>query len=174
MKTRKNVKIRLINNGVMTEWRSYGIKLHRTLMENPPDKVVIRLRDFYPDTPDHVTQIVDFPVFHVLSRETFLREEALEKELERHIDDREMDDTLLSSEALTLADSAEDEYLFNKAIQEVVARCTSDQRQRIALHIQGFSNVEIAKLCQCHEAAVRKSLRKVKEKINIFLTGGTN
>lgn len=170
MKTRKNVKIRLINNGVMTKWRSYGIKLHRTLMENPPDKVVIRLRDFYPDTPDHVTQIVDFPVFHVLSRETFLREEALEKELERHIDDREMDDTLLSDEAQTLADSAETEMMLRDMVRSVLSSCSEIQKERFVLYVRdGYRLEEIAAMQRCNVSAVHKSVHAILKKLKLFL-----
>lgn len=169
MKTRKNIKIRLINNGDMTEWRSYGIKLHKMLMENPPEQVMIRLRDFYPDTSDHVTQIVDFPVFHVLSRETILRENAQKKEISRHIDKREMDDNLLSAEALFLADSSEDEYIYDQAIKEIICSCSAVQRQRFSLHIFGFSFTEIAQIQQCHESSVRESVKAVIKKIKNYL-----
>ena len=86
--------VKLIYNGVESEWTYHSRKQHKRLMKSPPDYVVIHISDFYPDSPDKSsTSIVDFQQFTFLARECPLRAAAQLRQDNRHLHTGEMDET---------------------------------------------------------------------------------
>ena len=103
--------------------------------------------------------------------DTYLREfnKPLEKqrnEKRRHLEADDINDFIMSGELTTL--QFEKEIISKTDIYIALKACTNIQRKRFILHhIQGYSFTEIAKMEQCNEAAVRRSvsaaLKKVKK-----------
>ena len=64
----------------------------------------------------------------------------------------------------------EDRHISKIAIESVLSMCTQTQRRRFDLyHNHGYTYTEIAKMENCDAESVRKSVKKVFDKIkNIF------
>lgn len=163
--------IRLFFSDRATGWKLHTRKLHRQLVENPPERVEIRLRDYYPGLPEGsaATEFVSFPVFHLIGREAILQDEAQQAADNRHIDDREMEDYILSIEAgHRLHRSAEDEFFREERRREMdklLDSCTPVQRQRFYLYyVCGYTLQEIAAMQKCRLYSVQKSIAAVQKK----------
>lgn len=155
-----------------TGWKLHTRKLHRQLVENPPERVEIRLCDYYPGLPEGsaATELVSFPVFHLIGREAILQDEAQEAANKNHIDDREMEDYILSNEAEHhLHRSAEDEFFRQERRRELhrlLDTCTAVQRERFCLYyLYGYTFREIAAIQNCSDMAVRQSIKAVSKKV---------
>lgn len=155
-----------------TGWKLHTRKLHRQLVENPPERVEIRLCDYYPGLPEGsaTTELVSFPVFHLIGREAILQDEAQEAAKKNHIDDREMEDYILSTEAERhLHRSAEDEFFKQeqrRELQRLLDTCTAVQRERFCLYyIYGYTFQEIAQMQGCRIFSVQKSVAAAMKKI---------
>lgn len=167
--------IRLYFPNYATGWKLHTRKLHRQLVENPPQSVEIRLCDYYPGLPEGsaATELVSFPVFHLIGREAILQDEAQEAAKKNHIDDREMEDYILSTEAERhLHRSAEDEFFKQeqrRELQRLLDTCTAVQRERFYLYyIYGYTFREIAAMQKCNIPSVAESIKAARKKLKMF------
>lgn len=159
-----------------TGWKLHTRKLHRQLVENPPERVEIHLCDYYPGLPEGsaTTELVSFPVFHLIGREAILQDEAQQAVDKLHIDERGMEDYILADEGERhLFRSAEDDFFREERQRELLHfldSLTALQRERFLLHfVFGYSYVEIARMQKCLERNVKKSAYVALEKIKKFL-----
>ena len=169
--------IKVVQNGMESEWFPLTKKTHRELMQKKPEAAIVHIEDVYPDSPDAGRVIrLDFRLFTVLTREFVLEELRQKKQDERHVaklglDARPANDPALASQSM-------DEQYIRQEIKEllasapVLAGLTSMQFRRFQLFVEGKTFREIAQLEHCEFSAVRKSVKQAKEKIKKFLKGG--
>ena len=166
--------IKVVQNGMESEWFPLTKKTHRELMQKKPEAAIVHIEDVYPDSPDAGRVIrLDFRLFTVLTREFVLEELRQKKQDERHVaklglDARPANDPALASQSM-------DEQYIRQEIKEllasapVLAGLTSMQFRRFQLFVEGKTFREIAQLEHCEFSAVRKSVKQAKEKIKKFL-----
>ena len=169
--------IKIVQNGMESEWFPLTKKTHRELMQKKPEAAIVHIEDVYPDSPDAGRVIrLDFRLFTVLTREFVLEELRQKKQDERHVaklglDARPANDPALASQSM-------DEQYIRQEIKELLAAApilaglTSMQFRRFQLFVEGKTFREIAQLEHCEFSAVRKSVKQAKEKIKKFLKGG--
>ena len=169
--------IKIVQNGMESEWFPLTKKTHRELMQKKPEAAIVHIEDVYPDSPDAGRVIrLDFRLFTVLTREFVLEELRQKKQDERHVaklglDARPANDPALASQSM-------DEQYIRQEIKELLASApilaglTPMQFRRFQLFVEGKTFREIAQLEHCEFSAVRKSVKQAKEKIKKFLKGG--
>ena len=169
--------IKIVQNGMESEWFPLTKKTHRELMQKKPEAAIVHIEDVYPDSPDAGRVIrLDFRLFTILTREFVLEELRQKKQDERHVaklglDARPANDPALASQSM-------DEQYIRQEIKELLASApilaglTSMQFRRFQLFVEGKTFREIAQLEHCEFSAVRKSVKQAKEKIKKFLKGG--
>ena len=96
--------------------------------------------------------------------------ENLAHDQRRHWDDRELDESIITTEGrLPYCATPEELLCQQETLDEILialALCTPTQRERFLLHaLYDFSYAEIAEMCGCSKSAVEKSIAAVK---NIF------
>ena len=79
--------IKIVQNGMESEWFPLTKKTHRELMQKKPEAAIVHIEDVYPDSPDAGRVIrLDFRLFTVLTREFKLEDLKQEKHDERHVE----------------------------------------------------------------------------------------
>jgi hypothetical protein len=92
----------------------------------------------------------------------------------RHIHNGDLKDIDESKPSLTHITDFSKQYDTKVSVDMILKTCTPVQQRRFMLHHKyGFSRVEIAKIERCNEAAIRKSLKAVDEKIKFIFSEGT-
>ena len=170
--------IKIVQNGMESEWFPLTKKTHRELMQKKPEAAIVHIEDVYPDSPDtgRIIQL-DFRLFTVLTREFVLEELRQKKQDERHVAKLGLDARLANDPAL--ASQSMDEQYIRQEIKELLEKApacaglTPMQSRRFRLFaVEGKTFREIANLEHCEFSAVRKSVKQAKEKIKKFLKGG--
>lgn len=119
------------------------------------------------DSPEQEISIDVFKLYYVDFRKVF---DKKRNEQRRHIEDGEIDGFIISGK-LTIALS-ENEWIDRVDLETALKTCTPKQQKRLELHYaQGYSFTEIAKMENCDEAAVRRSIKAAMKKIKIFFQG---
>ncbi len=121
---------------------------------------------------------VNAAIFHVFDEER-KDDESRRKEVERHYDNRGLEEYIFSREMIRRISKSPEEIYLNKEIieeiMEVLDQCTPTQRRRFCLNkAYGYTLEEIAKIEGCSFVAVHKSVNAVAKKIKnkIFSDGG--
>ena len=79
--------IKTIKNRTESDWFQLTKRLHRELIEEAPDSVLVHIEDIYPTAPERGTLIeLNFDLFTTLVREFTLEELRQQKSDERHRD----------------------------------------------------------------------------------------
>jgi RNA polymerase sigma-70 factor (ECF subfamily) len=90
-------------------------------------------------------------------------------ERRNHWDKRGLEDYIIANESVAVSETLEDLFFrldSLRTIRDVIQACTPIQRERFYLHcVCGYSNTKIARLHNCTEHAVRKSVKIVLEKL---------
>ena len=155
--------IKIVQNGIESDWFPLTKKTHRELMQKKPEAAIVHIEDVYPDSPDtgRIIQL-DFRLFTVLTREFVLEELRQKKQDERHVaklglDARPANDPALASQSM-------DEQYIRQEIKELLEKApacaglTPMQSRRFRLFaVEGKTFREIANLEHCEFSAVRKS-----------------
>ena len=165
--------VKIIKNGVESEWFELTKQYHHTLLEEKPDAAMIRIEDFYPDSPDKGTLVwLEFSVFNTLARDFILDENRQAKRAGRHQDKRPLEEIGLRENQKMLA-SVEDEYFHQEQTDKLTdakQKLTEVQRRRLELYIEdGLSMRKIAQKEGVHYTAVEDSIRAAFKKIKKFL-----
>ena len=160
--------IRIINGDQKSEWMKHSRQNHMKLLTNSPENVEIRIRDFYPNSPDKKdTAIIPFEMFTVLARDF-----SLEKEAQRRCDERN-----LYSEPMT--DDVPDEMNVEQLILDqeaknqlncMLMRLTPTQRSRVyAYYFRHLTFRQIADSEGVDEKAIRVSISLAIKKLKMIL-----
>ena len=165
--------VKIIKNGVESEWFELTKQCHHELLKEKPDAVIIRIEDFYPDSPDKGTLVwLEFSVFNALARDFILDENRQAKRAVRHHDKRPLEEISLGENQEMLA-SVEDEYLRREQtdkLSDAKQKLTEVQRRRLELYIEdGLSMRNIAQKEGVHYTAIEDSIRAAFKKIKKFL-----
>mgnify|MGYP000011269600 CR=1 FL=1 len=74
--------IKIVQNGIESDWFPLTKKTHRELMQKKPEAAIVHIEDVYPDSPDtgRIIQL-DFRLFTVLTREFVLEELRQKKQI---------------------------------------------------------------------------------------------
>ena len=108
---------------------------------------------------------VSAEIFDVFDEERKLIERQ-RNERRRHYDKRGLEDYIIAHEYPRVAKSAEDVYMDQQALAEILDVCTPTQRRRFCLNkIYGYSYSEIARLENCSKSVVEKSIGLVIKKL---------
>lgn len=169
------MKIKIVRNGMESEWFDLTKKLHRALIEQKPEAAIVHIEDIYPGSPDG-RQIVrlEFELFTVLTREFTLEQLRQDKQDERHVDADGMESQAVVNYCLSQPDSDE-RYIKaerTEKLAKAISELTPTQRHRLYLLAEGKSIRQIARLEHCEYNAVRKSVKQAKEKMQKFLKRG--
>lgn len=79
--------IKIVQNGIESDWFQLTKKAHRELIKMKPEAAIIHIEDVYPESPDAGRVIrLDFRLFTVLTREFKLEDLKQEKRDERHVE----------------------------------------------------------------------------------------
>lgn len=164
--------IKIVKNGIESEWFQLTKKRHRALFSEKPDAVLVHIESFYPRSPES-GQIVplSFPCFNLLAREFILEENRQEKQDERHRDRRAMEE-IDPSENRALIASMDELYLRREIGQLLYYRSgvlTPPQQRRLRLFLDGHSLTEIGEAEGISHTAAKKSIVTAINKIKIFL-----
>ena len=147
--------VKLIYNGIESEWTYHSRKQHKRLMKSPPDYVVIHISDFYPDSPDKAsTSIIDFQQFNFLARVCPLHDAAQDKADERHL----FQDELMETDCVV---DVEKDFVDNEnkiLLRSGYELLTPKQQNRITMYSQGLTMKEIAALEHVNYNAIRDSI----------------
>lgn len=168
------VVIKIVRRGLTSDWEKHTKRKHRALMKKPPDAVIIRLQDFYPDTYDAGEYQIPFPVFNALARDFVLLENRLDKRESRHgagllVEDlEEMDgfDCLLGG-------NVADEYEVLEIQQEIraaVGKLSASRFRRVyQYYYWQLTHAEIAGIEGITQPAVCQTLKVARKKIKRIL-----
>jgi len=116
------------------------------------------------DTPEAEITVDVFMLYYQEFKKPF---DKKRNEQLRHREYGDVDGFIISGK-LTVA-CFEQDVAVKADIDAVLRSCTPVQQKRYELHRQGYINTEIAKMENCDEAAVRRSISVVLKKIkNIF------
>lgn len=167
------MRIKIVKNGVESEWFELTKQQHRTLLEDKPEAAIVYIEDLYPQSPDSGQLVrLEFTVFSALAREFVLIENCQIKRAERHHDQRTID-AIDANENHALFKSVEDEYLcreWRKKLDEALDHLTPTQRRRLILSVDyGMSHREIAKVEGTSYSSITESIQAAKNKIKKFL-----
>ena len=170
--------IKIVQNGIESDWFQLTKKAHRELIKKKPESAVVHIEDIYPESPDTGRVIrLDFRLFTVLTREFKLEDLKQEKRDERHIEKLRLEARPANAPELAL--KTLDEQYIRQEIKDLLesapalAGLTATQLRRFQLFAEnGKSFREIAKIEQCEYSAVRKSVNQAIEKIKKFLKRG--
>ena len=79
--------IKIVQNGIESDWFQLTKKAHRELIKIKPEAAIIHIEDVYPESPDAGRVIrLDFRLFTVLIREFKLDDLKQGKRDERHVE----------------------------------------------------------------------------------------
>jgi len=115
---------------------------------------------------------IGFDDFNLYLKEFNKPLERQRNERKRHIEDGEIE-YFIASGKLTIYTIEDDDKLAVKCtIDTILKKCTPIQQRRYEQHyIQGYSFTEIAKIENCDEAAIRRSISAVLKKIKKYFQG---
>lgn len=168
------MRIKIIKNGIESEWFSLTKRQHKELLESKPDAALIYIEDIYPNSPNAGTIVrLEFDVFSALTREFVLELNRLKKSDERHLDQRGIDEISPNdNQALRINmdeifRGRERRREFSTALEQL----TPVQRRRFLLKYQyGFSYRKIADLEGTSYSAVKYSIDAAKNFLKKYLT----
>ena len=166
--------IKIVQNGMESEWFPLTKKTHRELMQKKPEAAIVHIEDVYPDSPAAGRVIrLDFRLFTVLTREFVLEALRQKKQDERHVaklglDARPANDPALASQSM-------DEQYIRQEIKELLASApilaglTPTQLRRFQMFVEdGKSFREIAEAERCEYSTIKDSVDASKKKIKKF------
>ena len=162
------MQIKIIKDGIESEWFELTKKHHRALTSNKPDAVVILIDDFYPESPNCGELVeLDFALFTLLARKFVLEQNRQDKRIERNHDKRPLDEIVISSET-----TVEDDYIKRETIKmlhQKKACLTPPQRRRIILHVEEkLSYSKIGKMEGVSYKAISNSVKAGLKRLKIF------
>lgn len=165
--------IKTIRNGVESEKFELTKKIHRSLLADPPDAVVVRIEDLYPNSPDKGILVkLEFSLFNVLSRDFVLEENRYKKSLERYHDTRSLEEIEQSGD-YALITMVEEEYLqheFDLLLHHTKVLLTETQGRRLQKYLEdGLSFTEIGRQEGVSYKAVAYSIKGALGKLNKYL-----
>lgn len=165
--------VKIIKNGVESEWFELTKKHHRALLEDKPEAAIVHIEDFYPESPDAGSLVtLEFSVFTALAREFVLMENAQDKKRERHHDKRPLDEIALdeNSALFVLPEAEYQEQELRQEIEAARRTLTLTQSRRISLFLdKGLSLQRISDLEGVHITSVEESVKSAIKKIKKFL-----
>ena len=117
-------------------------------------------------------QEISLDIFMLYLKEFNKPLERQKTERRRHIACGDYENLIAASKSAAHTGNEVDFILTKCAVETVLCACTHIQQRRYELHyIQGYSFTEIAKLEQCDESAIRRSVMAVIKKIKIIFKG---
>ncbi len=166
--------IKIVQNGIESDWFQLTKKAHRELIKKKPEAAVIHIEDIYPESPDAGRVIrLDFRLFTVLTREFKLEDLKQEKRDERHVEKLRLE--ARPANAPELASKTLDEQYIRQEIKDLLesapalAGLTPTQLRRFQLFVEdGKSFREIAEIEHCKYSTVKDSVDAAKKKIKKF------
>lgn len=168
------MKIKIVQNGMESEWFDLTKKLHRALIEQKPDAAIVHIADLYPGSPDgrQIVQL-EFELFTVLTREFTLEQLRQDKQDERHVDADGMESQAVVNYCLSQPDLDERYIKAERAetLAKAISELTPTQRHRLYLLAEGKSIREISKIEHCRYNAALESIHSAKRKIQKILKG---
>ena len=155
------MQIKIIRNGIESEWFELSKKQHRVLMRNKPDAVIVLIDEFYPESPNRGELVeLDFALFTLLARRFVLEKNRQDKRIERNHDKRPLDEINVAAET-----TVEDEYIKCETIKMIhrkKACLTPPQQRRITLHVEEkLSYSKIGKM-EGVSYSVKAGIKKLK------------
>ncbi|MDD3541649.1 MAG: hypothetical protein PHO69_03125 [Petrimonas sp.] len=172
--------VKIIRNGVESEWFPLTKKMHRALLRDKPEAAIFRIEDVYPDSPESGQLItLEFSYFTVITRDFVLEENRQEKQKERHHDKRPMD-VIEQSGNSALITSVEEDFLRNelkKTLYSAMGILTETQERRVRLFVEdGLSFAEIGRregvTHRAAEYSVQAGIKKIKKYLSGYFQNG--
>ena len=166
--------IKIVQNGIESDWFQLTKKVHRELIKKKPEAAIVHIEDVYPESPDAGRVIrLDFWLFTVLTREFKLEDLKQEKRDERHVEKLRLEARPANAPELT--SKTLDEQYIRQEIKELLesapalAGLTPTQLRRFQLFVEdGKSFREIAEIERCKYSTVKDSVDAAKKKIKKF------
>lgn len=165
--------VKIVKNGVESEWFELTKQRHRALLEDAPEAVITLIDNLYTNSPDSGTYVkLDFSIFTLLARDFVLEENRQEKKIERYHDRRSLDD-ISNREIQSEAMSLEEEFIQRELLANLSRakrELTPAQRRRVRLHVEkGHSLREIAAAEGVEHTAIRYCIRDALSKMKKIL-----
>ena len=166
--------IKIVQNGMESEWFPLTKKTHRELMQKKPEAAIVHIEDVYPDSPDAGRVIrLDFRLFTVLTREFKLEDLKQEKHDERHVEKLRLEARPANAPELA-SKTLDEQYISEEQMERLSAavaqaKLTPTQRRRFLLLESGLTIHDIAKAENCGYNAALESIQWAKKKIKNFL-----
>lgn len=167
-------KIRIRQNGILSDWFLFTSKNESELKQNPPDSVIIQIKDFYANSPDtHEILEIPYDVFLALAVEFFKQKERQRFQNLRHRDDRTIE-SLERRGKMALADgNVEDEFErmeLRHQMLDCLERLSPKHRKRVWMYyFMGMTQKEIAALEKVDQSAIARSLKTLRKKMKKLL-----
>lgn len=163
------MNIRIVHNGETSPWARHTKKKHRALMKNPPDAVIIRIRDFYPGSPVGETCEMPFAIFHALAREFVLQGKKQDKSDARHLDDAPLDELEVPHGATLGCDPADEleAQECDTTLYRAIQRLSPAHHRRLVWHyLDGLTMREIADLEGTNASSIQRSIKVARKKVS--------
>jgi len=166
--------IKIVQNGIESDWFQLTKKAHRELIKKKPEAAVIHIEDIYPESPDAGRVIrLDFRLFTVLTREFKLEDLKQEKRDERHVEKLRLEARPANAPELA-SKTLDEQYISEEQMERLSAavaqaKLTPTQRRRFLLLESGLTIHDIAKAENCGYNAALESIQWAKKKIKKFL-----
>jgi len=159
--------IKIIYSGQESEnWIALTNKLHRLLIAEKPDEVLVHIEDLYPGSPEAGAVIrMNFECFLVIAKEFVQEENRQRMEVTRHIDRRPLDEILNTK---NIIDEYTPEYysLLNerrRVINKAIRHLTLTQRRRYLMHFEdGLSLQKIAYIEGVSKSTIDESIQSAQ------------
>jgi hypothetical protein len=172
--------VKIIKNGVESEWFTLTKQIHRSLLSDKPEAAIIHIEDFYPESPESGQLVtLEFSCFNVIARDFVLAENRYKKRVERDHDKRSLDEIEQSGNG-ALISSVEEEYL-RQELQHVLldarAKLTAAQKRRVRMFVEdGLSFSEIGRregiTHRAAEYSVQAGLKNLKKYLSGYFQNG--
>lgn len=137
------VQIKIIRDGVASDWFTLTKRLHAKLQSNTtnakPDYVIVRIGDLFPGSPESSQTVkLEFELFTVLAREFVLEENRRHKKDARYRSSVPLDD-IDSTQNCSLVSSVEADFEqleLRRKVERAKNLLTLRQKRRFLMHFE--------------------------------------
>lgn len=166
--------IRYETNGITTNWENVDRSLVLAMLANPPQTVIVRVKDFYPSSPDSDREVkLDSEIFFALAYEFLLDEERQKTWDRRYRDSHDLEQLELTGHGSLVGGNVVDDFDLkekHKQVSESISKLSPTYQRRVRLYYYfGFSQEEIAAIDGVRQESVWESLMCARKKLKKIL-----